>query len=57
METYGIDQDVNICIIKMTLLVCGDELKMPENDQKVCFLMVLLTFKKMVQDSHGGMYL
>lgn len=57
METYGIDQDVNICIIKMTLLVCGDELKMPENDQKVCFLMVLFTFKKMVQASHGGMYL
>lgn len=39
MEICGIDSGVNVCIIKMTLLVDDLELKMPENGGggKVCF--------------------
>lgn len=31
MEICGIDSGVNVCIIKMTLLMDDLELKMPEN--------------------------
>lgn len=50
MEICGIDSGVNVCIIKMTLLVDDLELKMPENGGggEGVFLMLLLkkTLKK-----------
>lgn len=57
MEVCGIDQEVNICIIKMTLPVDGSELKIPENGQKTCDFNGFAYILKMVQASHGGKYL